>query len=392
MYARGCADFVPTWVCVTGDIQDQTATMAGIVARSVRRRQSSSRSVLIMDPVRVRGGRRATIGEFSALSGAVDNSIPRGRWRRTVAVRPPDLSRADDRDRSTSGGGMYPMATPSQPRTAAAPEPEPIALAAPPRLAESPPMAGSAAMILVPAASGLGAVVLAVTHPDRPLYAIAGLAVLAASIAAGLGMVISSRTGARRRTREQRERYLDHLEDARVRARAAAARQRERSASLHPDPGAAASMAWIPARRWERRPGDADFLVVRAGLGTVPLASAPSLRADEHDPLTAYDEVCLTAAEELAARYRVLADQPICVSLTPSTVMTVAGDPARVVSVTRALLAQLVWAHRPVDVAVLVCGPDTWDWLKWLPHTLADRGRDGPLPLRLLADEPGPAA
>src|SRR6478609_8705926 len=137
-----------------------------------------------------------------------------------------------------------------------APEPEPTVLVAPPRLTESPAMVGSAGMILVPAASGLGAVVLAVTHQDRPLIAVAGLLVLAASIAAGLAMLISSRTGARRRTREQRERYLDYLEQARARARAAATGQRDRAAAAHPEPGAAANMAWMPARRWERGPAD----------------------------------------------------------------------------------------------------------------------------------------
>ncbi len=92
----------------------------------------------------------------------------------------------------------------------------PITLVAPPRQGESTPISGSLGMILVPAASGVGAVLLAVTQQDRPLMAAAGLLVLAASIAVGLAMVIGSRTGTRRRTREQRERYLDYLEQARM--------------------------------------------------------------------------------------------------------------------------------------------------------------------------------
>ena len=75
---------------------------------------------------------------------------------------------------------------------------DPVALVAPPRQNESAPMSGSLGMILVPAASGVGAVLLAVTHQDRPLMAAAGLLVLAASIAVGLAMVIGSRTGVRR--------------------------------------------------------------------------------------------------------------------------------------------------------------------------------------------------
>ena len=68
-------------------------------------------------------------------------------------------------------------------RGAADDAPRAIELVAPPRQGESTAMAGSMGMILVPAASGAGAVLLAVTHQDRPLMAVAGLLVLAASIA-----------------------------------------------------------------------------------------------------------------------------------------------------------------------------------------------------------------
>ena len=74
-------------------------------------------------------------------------------------------------------------------------------------------------------------------------------------------------------------------------------------------------MAWWAARRWERRPTDPDFLVLRAGVGTVPLDRPVRLRADAGDPLTVYDPVCLAAAQELVAQYSVLPDQPICLRL-----------------------------------------------------------------------------
>ncbi len=247
-------------------------------------------------------------------------------------------------------------------------------------------MSGSMGMILVPAASGVGAVLLAVTQQDRPLIAAAGLLVLAASIAVGLAMVIGSRTGTRRRTRVQRERYLDYLEQARHAARDGADQQRTNASLMHPGPAVAASMAWQPTRRWERRPTDADFLVLRAGLGLVPLDRRVTLQVDANDPLTAHDPVCLAAAQELAAAYAVLADQPICLPLD-GAVLSVIGPVDRVRGIVRALLAQLVWAHSPHEVAVLACdtdGANAWDWLKWLPHSLSSHARDGPLPARLI--------
>ena len=242
-------------------------------------------------------------------------------------------------------------------------------------------------MILVPAASGVGAVLLAVTQQDRPLMAAAGLLVLAASITVGLVMVIGSRTGTRRRTREQRERYLDYLEQARIAARDGADQQRKGAGLIHPSPAAAASMAGQPSRRWERRPGDTDFLVLRVGLGEVPLDRPATLLVDADDPLTMHDPVCLAAAQGLAATYAVLADQPICLPLD-GAVLSVIGSADRGRGVVRALLAQLIWAHSPREVAVVVCGidePGDWEWLKWLPHNLSAHQRDGPLMARLIA-------
>ena len=251
------------------------------------------------------------------------------------------------------------------------------------------PMTGSLGMILVPAASGVGAVLLAVTHQDRPLMAAAGLLVLAASIAVGVAMLIGSRTGDRRRTREQRERYLDHLEQVRRQARDCAIWQRTSAALSHPDPREAAGMARLPARRWERRPGDHDFLVLRAGVGTVPLSRTVVLREDATDPLVTSDPVCLVAAQDLAGQYSALPGQPIGLPLTGATVLSIVGTADRARGVARALLAQLTWSHSPADVGVLVCSGRLahWDWVKWLPHSLSDHARDGPLQARLITED-----
>ena len=170
-------------------------------------------------------------------------------------------------------------------------------------------------------------------------------------------------------------------------------------------------MAWQESRRWERRLSDPDFLLLRVGIGVVPLARPVTLQVDANDPLVEYDPVCLAAAQELAARHDVLADQPICLPLHEAQVVSIVGStdvpvgaglvapvsgetlvsaiPAeRVRGVVRAMLAQLVWAHSPAEVAVLVCSQDraAWEWLKWLPHSQSGHDRDGPLPVRLITD------
>ena len=270
----------------------------------------------------------------------------------------------------------------------AGPDPGVIEITAPPRQTESMPITGSMGMILVPAASGVGAVLLAVTQQSRPLLAAAGLLVLAASIIVGVVMVVGSRTGDRRRTREQRERYLDYLERVRQEARTSASHQLSIARSTHPPPTAAASAAYSVSHRWERRPGDGDFLVVRIGLGTVPLHRPVVLGFPLDDPLVSYDEVCLAAAKALVGQYPQLADQPICLPLDAVATVTMHGDKETVRAVARALLGQLVWAHSPADVGIMVISDHPsadWDWLKWLPHNVSKVARDGPVGSRMFA-------
>src|SRR5579875_2771835 len=71
----------------------------------------------------------------------------------------------------------------------------------------------------------------------------------------------------------ERADYLRYLSVVRDNIRAQAAVQRAAAQWPHPDP---AELVAIPGsrRQWERDPADDDFLVVRAGLHSAPLATA----------------------------------------------------------------------------------------------------------------------
>jgi S-DNA-T family DNA segregation ATPase FtsK/SpoIIIE len=278
-----------------------------------------------------------------------------------------------------------------RPARLAVPDPgsEPIVVAAPPQLADSPGAGMSAAMIIMPVVSGGGGLLIALTNRDNPLYAVAGLLFLVAAVTVGGIMFLSTRLGPRRRLREQRERYLDYLENLRSRLRGVAAAQRRAAASRHPAPDLLPEVVRLPARCWERRVGDADFLHLRVGHGTVPLATAVSLRVVQADPLIAYDPVCLGVADQIANRYQTLTDQPFVVDAGRAGTISVVGDRGAGRRLARALLAQLVAFHSPADVRVAVVRHSTfdreWDAAKWLPHAIDERYADGPLPRRLIA-------
>lgn len=172
----------------------------------------------------------------------------------------------------------------------------------------APPMAG-ASMMMMPIMSGTGSVTIAITQRGRPIVAVAALLALIGSIAIGVVMMISQRSGTKRQVREGRERYLDYIEALRHTARDQIASQRAEQAWRHPRTDELLDICRDDTRRWERRPSHLDFLSVRLGTGEVPLASGLTLDADT-GPLNDFDPVCLQAAQELTERYARSADSP----------------------------------------------------------------------------------
>ncbi|MFC4868313.1 type VII secretion protein EccCa [Streptomonospora arabica] len=243
-------------------------------------------------------------------------------------------------------------------------------------------------MIMMPIITGSGSLLMTITFGNRPLYAVAGVMIMLASVAVGVIMFISQHNGPRKRIREQRERYLDYLDHLRGTVREVAGIQRRAAAFRHPAPHLLIEPARQTARRWERRASDPDFLHLRVGQGTRPLARRLSLNIDTSNPLVAYDPVCQGIAEQIVDLYAHVSEQPLVVPLGEHGVVSVVGDRAAGRAAARAMVAQLATFCAPEDVRVGVVRHSRllaeWDWLKWLPHGAFDGGRDGPLPARLV--------
>ncbi|MDA1358967.1 type VII secretion protein EccCa [Glycomyces luteolus] len=263
---------------------------------------------------------------------------------------------------------------------------EPITLASPPALGDPPSAAMGAPMLMMPLMSGSGAMIMVLSNLQRPLYATAGLLMLVASVAMGIVLFAAMRSGPRRKLRQERERYLDYLEDARHTIREAVKAQRDHAARRHPHPGLLLGLACDPGRRWERRATDTDLLTVRCGLAAVPLSRSLSLKLDEQSPLTVYDPVCQSGAEELVDQYARLADQPLTLDLAEIGDTAIVGDYAHTRAAAQAMLAQLAVLVAPEDLRVaIVAHPSVapeWTKLSWLPHLLADPSdSEAPVPL-----------
>ncbi|GAA4235090.1 FtsK/SpoIIIE domain-containing protein [Actinomadura meridiana] len=170
---------------------------------------------------------------------------------------------------------------------------------------------------------------------------------------------VSGRRSNRRDRKEERRRYRSRRRVVEREIRDAVVRERWVRCVTGPDPAAAGLIAAGPgARLWERRRGDPDHLVLRAG--TVDL---PSVK-DIDDP--AQDE------NHRVVRWT-LPDIPIGVEVAEFGVVGVAGPAAPVRSLGRWFLAQAAVLHSPRDLraVVLTVGDPRageWGWARWLPH------------------------
>ena len=268
----------------------------------------------------------------------------------------------------------------------------PVELLPPPALPDSAAGLQGVLQILMPIVGGAGSLIMIVANRS-PLMLIAGGIMLLATIVGAIVMFVAQRTGAGKRATDLRRRYLDYLDRVRVELARAVRRQRSLALHHHPDPALLPELVRDPLRVWERRPGDADFLVARIGLGAGPLwqrVVSPVSR----DPLAEPDVVVAAATLRIVERDRMVSGLPV--GLPVSGRVSVLGPPTIARQVVTCALVQLAAWHGPGDLRFLTCVPRRsagWlGWLKWLPQFLSEDEYDGAAPKRLAAEHPAALA
>jgi S-DNA-T family DNA segregation ATPase FtsK/SpoIIIE len=240
-----------------------------------------------------------------------------------------------------------------------------------------PMVAGAGAMVFIFAGSG-GTVV---TYLASSMYALSSVGMM-------VGMVGRTAGDKRRKVQGERRDYLRYLSQVRRRVRTAATRQRAALGWDHPEPDALWSLA-MSSRLWERQPQDADFAVVRLGLGSQRLAVR--LIPPDTQPAEDLDPLCAGALRDLIAAHGTVPDLPVAVALRTYSRVSLTGDEGAVRGLARAIIAQLATFHAPDELRIMACPARArlveWQWLKWLPHALHPTLRDGAGPVRLVRDD-----
>ncbi|MFG2286547.1 type VII secretion protein EccCa [Streptomyces sp. NPDC048595] len=256
---------------------------------------------------------------------------------------------------------------------------------APPNLPEG--KAGNIAMSLLPVAGVMSSVVM-MTVVRNSQFASLGAIILVVTVIGSVALVFSQRGKAQRTRRTQREAYLAYLEDLREELGAQERERRERAEVLNPPPAALYDIVRDPARLWERRRVDGDFLRVRVGTGEMPVRDL-QIAQQGSSVLTPPDRFMLNEASALMARFRTGTELPLTVPLDRVGNVSVIGPREDCLRVVRALLVQTAALHAPDDVAMALAVPGDriaeWKWAKWLPHLLDTEQLDGPVAARRIA-------
>ncbi|WP_433388589.1 type VII secretion protein EccCa [Micromonospora sp. KLBMP9576] len=259
----------------------------------------------------------------------------------------------------------------------AGPEPpvEEITLQEPPAIPEPAERGISAVLMLAPMAIASLAMVLMFLRPNAGTLAYVGVGLMVLSAATMLIVPMIRNAGQHKhRLNGERRDYLRYLGQIRRKVRGAITEERRAARWQHPDPAGLWSVA-LSQRLWERRTTHPDFGEVRIGLGarrsTVRLVPPQGTPLEELEPLAAH------ALRRFLRAYSTLPEAPIAVYLRGFARIGFQGDTDTVRALLRAVLAQVVVAHSPQELRVVIASDKPeWAWAKWLPHVQDDSAPD----------------
>ncbi len=199
----------------------------------------------------------------------------------------------------------------------------------------------------------------------NPLYLFLGLA----SPALMIGSLFEDRRTGRKNNRSETARWREVC--AQLHAEVRAAHEDAHFARRLRHPGSAVSAARVIARTtdvWQNRPSHSDFL--QTAIGTGNLESVVSVSVPDEG-----DELLRAEAAAVAEQVQTDHDVPLVLALAKLGTIGIVGNEDERADVVNGQVMQLISAHTPQDLQLMVLSPlraGAWDWCKWLPHALVD--------------------
>lgn len=265
---------------------------------------------------------------------------------------------------------------------------EPHEVEAPPTLPDGNAQ-GNPLMTILPMVGMLASMTIMMVMRNPAFIALGGVLLVVALLAAVV-MLFSRRGQVARQRRNQRELYLQYLEELREELTAWEQGTRAHARLLDPPPEALYDVIRDPTRLWERRRRHRDFLRVRVGTGLTE--GRPLRLAEQGTALMPTDPFMLSEAQAAIRRFASVPEMPLTLPLDMAGNVSVIGEREDVMRVVRALAAQFGAFHAPEDAGLAVSYPadraEDWSWLPWLPQVLDPQRREGGAAVRLIAPDP----
>ncbi|MDQ1249416.1 MAG: segregation ATPase FtsK/SpoIIIE, family [Actinomycetota bacterium] len=187
-----------------------------------------------------------------------------------------------------------------------------------------------------------------------------------------------------------RARFMVFLDELRARVGSAADALDTNYRWYHPPAGTLEAALGGPLM-WARSPGgkDAWFGVARVGVGMTALTEAEAVVFSEPQDMPTPIEMEPATGKALQefVRYQSVAyGTPALISLLVEPGYRLDGSREQALGLMRALICQLVFAHGPDHLRLVVVTDDAaqWDWVKWLPHAGDPAVEDAAGPVRLV--------
>ncbi|WP_017607492.1 type VII secretion protein EccC [Nocardiopsis xinjiangensis] len=224
----------------------------------------------------------------------------------------------------------------------------------------------------------------------NPAFMAVGAVLMCVALLGAVVMLFSRRGQVTRQRRNQRDLYLEYLEELREELSGWENGTRSHARLLDPPPESLYDIIRDPTRLWERRRRDRDFLDVRVGAGMT--SGRPLQLAEQGTALTPTDPFMQSEARALIDRFGAIPDMPLRLPLDMVGNISVVGDHEDLMRFVRALAAQFGAFHAPEDAGLAVAHPEeraeAWSWLPWLPQALDPQRRDNGVATRLIAPDP----
>lgn len=267
--------------------------------------------------------------------------------------------------------------------------PEPRTITAPPSAGDA-PGGGISTQLLLPMMGALSStLMMVVMRNGQPVYMLIAAVVLLVAVTSGVIMTFSGRGQAIRQRAHQRELYLDYLEGVRTELSDQLHQVRRQAVNSCPTPDGLMSVITDPARLWERRMSDPDFLSLRVGTADLPWLSLAM--SDTESPMNPADPVLSGEAQRLIREHEVVAGMPVNLPANAAGDISVIGGREEVLAVVRSLLCQAAALHSPDDLRIALACPrqriGDWTGVDQLPHMVNPRLFDGPVPARRIAPD-----